>query len=67
LLKFDPNQAIPSFAGEVAIVTGGTTGIGEATCKTLHRAGAKVYSLDINTPKGPIDWTHIDCDGSKVD
>ena len=41
---------MPSFTGEVAIVTGGSTGIGASTCNLLSRAGAKVYSLDIAEP-----------------
>ena len=36
------------FEKEVAIVTGGTTGIGNATCVKLIQEGATVYNLDIN-------------------
>ena len=34
--------------GKVALVTGGASGIGEATCKELTRAGAAVIVADIN-------------------
>lgn len=34
--------------GKVALVTGGASGIGEATCKELVRAGASVMVADIN-------------------
>jgi len=34
--------------GKVALVTGGASGIGEATCKELARAGASVIVADIN-------------------
>ena len=36
------------FYKEVAVVTGGTTGIGNATCTKLKQEGAIVYNLDIN-------------------
>jgi 2-keto-3-deoxy-L-fuconate dehydrogenase len=34
--------------GKIALVTGGASGIGEATCKELARAGASVIVADIN-------------------
>ena len=34
--------------GKVALVTGGASGIGEATCRELARAGASVIVADIN-------------------
>ncbi len=36
------------FDKEVAVITGGTTGIGNATCTKLKQEGAIVYNLDIN-------------------
>lgn len=36
------------FAGQVAIVTGGASGIGEATCRRLVAEGAQVVVADIN-------------------
>ncbi len=36
------------FKGQVAIVTGGASGIGEATCRRLHAEGATVVVADVN-------------------
>ena len=45
------NNTSPStFTGKVAIVTGGSTGIGQATCLELSERGATVYNLDICPP-----------------
>ncbi|KAJ8605378.1 hypothetical protein CTAYLR_002385 [Chrysophaeum taylorii] len=61
--KFDPKKfPAPSYAGEVAIVTGGSTGIGKATCKRLAEAGATVYNLDIAQPKEPTRATWLSVD-----
>ncbi len=37
-----------TFDNQVAVVTGGTSGIGNATCVKLKEEGATVYNLDIN-------------------
>jgi NAD(P)-dependent dehydrogenase (short-subunit alcohol dehydrogenase family) len=39
------------FAGQVAIVTGGASGIGEATCRRLIAEGAEVVIADVNGEK----------------
>lgn len=36
------------FEKEVAVITGGTTGIGSATCAKLKEEGAIVYNLDLH-------------------
>ena len=42
---FAETHPLPSYNGDVCIVTGGTTGIGEATCAALVEEGAKaVYN-----------------------
>lgn len=38
--------------GKIALVTGAASGIGEATAKTLERAGAFVYVCDLNESDG---------------
>ena len=42
----------PSFAGKVAIVTGGTAGIGEATALRFAREGAQVVVWARNEARG---------------
>ena len=37
-----------SFAGKVAVVTGGSSGMGAATVKALASAGAQVNLIDID-------------------
>lgn len=46
--------------GRVALVTGGSGGIGSAICAALHRAGATAISLDVAQPKDKTSW--IACD-----
>ena len=40
------------FAGNTFIVTGGATGLGEATVRALHGAGANVVIADLNAGQG---------------
>jgi len=49
--------------GKVAIVTGGGSGIGEATCERLGRAGASVVVADINTKTAEATADRIRDDG----
>lgn len=41
-----------SFEGEVVLVTGGAGGLGDATVRRLHQAGAAVVIADLNDEKG---------------
>lgn len=47
--------------GTVAVITGGTTGIGAATRELLRERGARVYNLDVRHYGGPGDH-FISCD-----
>ncbi|KAI0540516.1 hypothetical protein GGR58DRAFT_133449 [Xylaria digitata] len=62
---------IPSQAGKVSIVTGGSSGIGLATTKLLAAKGATVHVLDINAPPPPADTLpnvqYHPCDVAKWD
>jgi 2-keto-3-deoxy-L-fuconate dehydrogenase len=55
--------------GRRAVVTGGASGIGEATCRVLAAAGASVTIIDIDIPRAksladqlPGDASVVDCD-----
>ncbi|MGC4946634.1 SDR family NAD(P)-dependent oxidoreductase [Streptomyces sp. DT224] len=50
----------PEFAGLVAVVTGGASGIGLATARELHARGARVAVLDRDTSDGP--FLQVRCD-----
>lgn len=51
----------PSYAGEVVVVTGGSTGIGKATCARFAGAGATVYNLDVMEPESSgSTWRRCD-------
>ena len=50
-----------NFKDDIAVVTGGTTGIGKACCLRLKEEGASVYNLDI-AEDGSREIPFIKCD-----
>lgn len=51
-----PISASPRLDGRVALVTGGTGGIGRAVCATLAGAGARVVATDLQEDR---DWLGV--------
>lgn len=45
--------------GKVALITGGASGIGQATAYAFSRAGAKVVVADVNNSGGEDTVRHI--------
>ncbi|HWF34777.1 MAG TPA: SDR family NAD(P)-dependent oxidoreductase [Solirubrobacteraceae bacterium] len=61
-----------SFEGKVALVTGGASGLGRATCRALANAGARVVVADIDEQGGRevaarLDGHFVLCDASSLD
>jgi NAD(P)-dependent dehydrogenase (short-subunit alcohol dehydrogenase family) len=50
------------FDGLVAVVTGGSSGIGAATARLLQKRGARVAVLDRNTDGAPPGVLAVACD-----
>ena len=46
----NPPSSVFQLSGKTALVTGGASGIGAATCRELTRAGATVWIADLNLP-----------------
>lgn len=45
------DSSIPSLTGKVAVITGGSSGIGYAAASILAKHSAKVFILDLNPPR----------------
>ena len=59
----------PRFAGRVALVTGGSSGIGAGVCERLRDEGARVASLDLTetAPEGVLALTGDVRDSAQVE
>jgi NAD(P)-dependent dehydrogenase (short-subunit alcohol dehydrogenase family) len=53
-------------AGKVAIVTGGASGIGEATCRVLAGEGARIVLADVQDPQGAQATREITAAGGEA-
>ena len=64
--KLKTADAVPAFAGEVAVVTGAASGIGKACAEAFLRRGAAVVGLDRNPAIGTLwqrpDYLGLTCD-----
>jgi 3-oxoacyl-[acyl-carrier protein] reductase len=47
-------------SGKVAVVTGGSGGIGRAVIRAFERAGARALSLDVAPPSEEMEWVKCD-------
>src|SRR5581483_414187 len=56
-----------SFEGKIAVVTGGASGIGQATAEALAKEGATVIVADINVEGGQKVASAIHASGGKAD
>ena len=54
----------PRFAGRVAVVTGGSMGIGNAAARLLASQGARVFVADVVAPAADDALEHLPCDAS---
>ncbi|KAH8899801.1 NAD(P)-binding protein [Thozetella sp. PMI_491] len=66
---WDHLKDIPDLSGRVAVVTGGSGGLGEPTVAFLAKAGAKVYLSARNQPKAEraVENIHVSFPGIPTD
>lgn len=55
---------LTDLTGKIAVISGGASGIGLATAKTLHTQGAKVFILDLNEEVGTKVAKELSADDS---
>ena len=65
--KLKRGSSTPTFAGEVALVTGAASGIGKATVEALLRRGAAVVGLDLNPGVKDLFGKRVDFLGLETD
>ncbi|HZG39429.1 MAG TPA: SDR family oxidoreductase [Nodosilinea sp.] len=61
-----PSSQIPSLAGKVAIVTGGASGLGAATCRCLAAAGLNVIVADLRHDQATALAAEIEADAGQA-
>lgn len=54
-----PQLPVYQFEGQVAVVTGGLSGIGAAIVERLVQCGAQVVVWDLNVPASPMPHVHV--------
>jgi len=57
-------RMIKGLEDKIAVITGGSTGIGRATCELLSSYRCKVYALDIEPVNDEENITYLKCDVS---
>ena len=68
-LAKDRVAGVDGLDGAVAVVTGGASGIGEACCRLLLRAGASVHVVDLaaDSPMDVTDRPALDSLAARLD
>lgn len=54
----------PAWGGKTAVVTGCSSGIGEAVARTLMGTGARVIGCDVREPAYDVPWQRLDLSDS---
>lgn len=61
----DLAETANDMAGQVALVSGGSSGIGEEVARELQRYGVRVGVLDLSAPSQDVHWAECDVANSR--